>query len=328
MSGEVRLLWGEDAFGLAQKLRELEDDYGGPREGVFNISRLDGRSISLDEIRGALYSLPMFASRRLVVLSQAAGHFQNPPLRKKFLETIGGIPGSTELVLVEPQKFSADHWLITWFKENGKSGSMTCFGLKKRDEMEKWILEQVKQAGGRMTPQAAAMLSSLVGDDSRLAYQEISKLLTYVNNARRIEAEDVEAISVSVAEGNVFAMVDALANRDGRNASALMYRLLEEREALSLFQMVVRQFRMILVARELMDNGGKINDLTNRFHLQEFVSKKVWSQARRFPMSTVVSVFHQLLELDYQIKTGEIEDNLAIETFVAVFTSSKEKESH
>jgi DNA polymerase-3 subunit delta len=194
--------------------------------------------------------------------------------------------------------------------------------------MEKWIQDQVKQAGGKITPQAAALLTSLVGDDSRQAHQEAYKLLTYVNNARRIEVEDVEAISVSIAEGNVFAMVDALANRDGRNASALMNRLLEERDALSLFQMVVRQFRMILVARELMDNGGKINDLATAFHIQDFVSKKVWSQARQFSMSMIVSVFHQLLELDRQIKMGEIEDSLAMEIFVAAFTSSKVKESH
>jgi DNA polymerase III subunit delta len=326
MSGDVRLFWGEDDFGIAQKVRELEDGYGSPSERVFNASRLDGRSISLEELKGALYSLPLFASRRLVVVSQAMGHFQNPPARKQFLEIIAGVPPSTELVLVEPQKMAADHWLMTWFKENGKSDSVTSFGLKKGAEMEKWIQKQVKLAGGKITPQAAAMLSGLVGDDSRQAYQEAYKLLTYVNNARQIEVEDVEAISVSIAQGNVFAMVDALATRDGRSASALMYRLLEERDALSIFQMIIRQFRMILVARELMESGGRTTDLEKKFHIQDFVAKKVWSQARQFSMATIVDVFHQLLDLDQQIKMGEMEDSLAMETFVAKFTSSTAKE--
>jgi DNA polymerase-3 subunit delta len=149
--------------------------------------------------------------------------------------------------------------------------------------------------------------------------------LTYVNFARRIEVEDIEAICVSMAQGNVFAMVDALGNRDGRNASSLLYQLLQERDALSLFQMMVRQFRMILVARELMDGGGRVNELAEYFRIQEFVSKKVWSQASQFSIVRVERVFHILLDLDKKIKLGELDQDIALEIFVAEFTSSSEK---
>jgi DNA polymerase III subunit delta len=328
MGGVLRLFWGEDDFGIAQKVREIEDGYGTPGERVFNVSRLDERTISLEELKGTLFSLPLFASRRLVILSQASGHFHNPPVRKQFLVLLADMPESTELVLVEPQKLAVDHWLLAWFKDTGRLEYVVNFGLKKGFEMVKYIQEQVKQAGGKITQEAATMLSGFVGDDSRQAYQEVIKLVTYVNYARRIDVEDVEAVCVSIAQGNVFAMVDALGNRDGKTASALLEQLLEERDALSLFQLMVRQFRMILVARELMDNGGRISDLANQFHIQDFVAKKVWSQARQFSIVTVESIFRQLVELDDRIKTGEMEDSLAMETFVVRLTSSKVKVSH
>ncbi len=328
MSGRVVLFWGEDDFAIAQRLREIEEQYGSQGERQFNVSRLEGSNISLDELKGVLYSFPLFASRRLVVLSQGVSRFQNQPVRKLFLDMIAEIPESAELVLVEPQKMAPDHWLIKWFKENGKQDSVTAFGLRKGIEMEKFIQDQVKQAGGKISSQAVALLSGLVVDDSRLAYQEIIKLLTYVNYARRVEAEDVEAISVSIAQGNVFAMVDALGNRDGRNAAALLHQLLEERDSVSLLHMIVRQFRMVLVARELMDNGGRVSDLTHQFRTADFVSKKVWSQARQFSLNTIVQIFHRLLILDEGIKTGEMEGSLALETFVADFTSSTVKASH
>jgi DNA polymerase III subunit delta len=328
MSGVVLLLCGEDDFAISQRLREIEGGYGNESERQFSVSRLDGSNISLEELKRVLYSMPLFASRRLVVLSRAAGHFQPQPARKQFLDMIAGMPESAELVLVEPQKIAADHWLIRWFKENERQDSVTVLSLRKGPDMEKFIQEQVKQAGGKISNQAVALLSGLVVDDSRLAHQEVNKLLTYVNYARRVEAEDVESISVSVAQGNVFGMVDALGTRDGRNAAALLYQLLEERDALSLFQMIVRQFRMILVARELMDSGGKVSDLMSYFRTPEFVAKKVWSQARQFSMSTIVDIFHRLLELDDVIKTGGMEDSLALETFVADFTSSSVKAFH
>jgi DNA polymerase-3 subunit delta len=328
MGARVLLFCGEDDFGIAQQLRGLEEGFGSSSERIFNVISLDGRAISLEDLKGALYSFPMFATSRLVVLSQATSHFQNPPNRKQFLDIIAGVPESTTLVMIEPQKFAGDHWLIKWFKENEKPDAIFNFALKKSTEMSEWIQGQARQTGGKMTSQAAAMLASLVGDDSRQAYQEVIKLLTYVNYARPVDVEDVEAISLPIAPSNIFAMVDALGNRDGKNASALMHLLLEERDALSLFQMVIRQFRMILVARELIDSGGKMSEMADKFRLHEYVVKKVWSQARQFPMDTIAQIFHQLLELDYRIKMGELDDDLAMETFVAEFTSSPVKLSH
>ena len=328
MGARVLLYYGEDDFGIAQQLSKLEEGFGSSSERIFNVIHLDGRTISLDELKSTLYSLPMFASSRLVVLSQATGHFQNPPNRKQFLDIIAGIPESTTLVMIEPQKIAGDHWLIKWIKENEKPYAILYFALKKSPEMIEWIQGQARQAGGKLTPQAAVMLASFVGDDSRQAYQEVTKLLTYVNYARPVDVEDVEAISLPIAPSNIFSMVDALGNRDGKNASSLMHSLLEERDALSIFQMVVRQFRLILVARELIDSGCKVSELADQFRLHEYVAKKIWSQARQFPVSTVSQVFHLLLELDYRIKMGEMDDDLAMETFVAEFTSSPVLESH
>jgi DNA polymerase-3 subunit delta len=325
MGVRVRLLCGEDDFAIAQNLAKIEEQYGNQSERLLSVTRLDGRNLSLDDLKGALYSLPLFASSRLVEVSHLAGHLQKQPVRNQFLEAIAGIPESTQLVLVESQRLPSDHWLFKWFKDEGLLDSVTVFGLKKGYAMDKWIQEEVKSAGGKISPQAAGLLSSLVIDDSRMAYQEIQKLLTYVNFARRIEVEDIEAICVSMAQGNVFAMVDALGNRDGRNASSLLYQLLQERDALSLFQMMVRQFRMILVARELMDGGGRVNELAEYFRIQEFVSKKVWSQASQFSIVRVERVFHILLDLDKKIKLGELDQDIALEIFVAEFTSSSEK---
>jgi DNA polymerase-3 subunit delta len=184
------------------------------------------------------------------------------------------------------------------------------------------IQEQAKAAGGQISSQAAALLASLVGDDPRLADQEVRKLLAYVNYSRTVEPDDVEALTADVWQGDIFVLVDALGNQDGRKAQAMLHRLLETQDAPSIFGMVVRQFRLLLLAREVLDQGGRVDDVGRELKVHHFVAEKVTSQARHFTLPVLEAVYHRLLEMDEAIKTSQMEGDLALDTLVADFTQS------
>ena len=184
------------------------------------------------------------------------------------------------------------------------------------------IQEMARKSGGQITPQAAALLSSLVDGDPRASNQEIQKLLAYVNYQRAIEPEDVELLTADIGQGNIFAMVDALGNQNGRQAMSMLQRLLEGKESGMIFPMVVRQFRLILLAREVLDNGGNKNDVARQLKLPPFVADKLYLQARRFTLPELEAIYRQLLEIDKAIKTGKVPGDLALDTLVVELTSS------
>ena len=184
------------------------------------------------------------------------------------------------------------------------------------------IQEMAREFGGQITPQAAALLSSLVDGDPRAFNQEIQKLLAYVNYQRAIEPEDVELLTADIGQGNIFAMVDALGNQNGRQAMSMLQRLLEGKESGMIFPMVVRQFRLILLAREVLDNGGNKNDVARQLKLPPFVADKLYLQARRFTLPELEAIYRQLLEIDKAIKTGKVPGDLALDTLVVELTSS------
>src|SRR5260221_724661 len=96
----------------------------------------------------------------------------------------------------------------------------------------------------------------------RPAAQEITKLLTFVNFAHAIGIEDVEAVSILTASVDVFELVDAIGTQNGKLAQKLLHRLLEEKDAFEIFGMVVRQFRLLTIAREVVDEGGALPAVT------------------------------------------------------------------
>jgi DNA polymerase III subunit delta len=179
---------------------------------------------------------------------------------------------------------------------------------------------RAKRQGGQIEPAAAARLAEMVGEDPRQAAQEITKLLTYVNFAHAIGIEDVEAVSVISAGADVFELVDALGSRNGRQAQKLLRQLLDERDAFELFGMVVRQFRLLLMARDVIEEGGGLREVTAALGQHPFVAEKVFGQARRFEMESLRGIYRHLLVMDESAKTGIMSLDLALETFVVELT--------
>src|SRR5512143_1043158 len=120
-------------------------------------------------------------------------------------------------------------------------------------------------------------------------------------------------------------MVDGIGHQDGKKVSGLLHQLLAEADPVSILRMIIRQFRLLLLAREIMDSGGRQTDVIQKLHVQDFVAEKIMAQARHFSMEALESVYHKLLDLDSGIKTGRIDENVALETFAAGFTSSTEQ---
>ncbi|HEY9152712.1 MAG TPA: DNA polymerase III subunit delta [Anaerolineales bacterium] len=318
----ILFLYGNDEFAITRRLAEFDSIFTDPTSANMNTARLDARTMSEDELNNAVNSMPFLASQRLVLLANPSARYNKADTRKKFLEFIEKIPDSTRLVMyeiIEPRD-AEKHWLNKW-AEKSKLAQTQAFMLPRLKDMSGWILNEIKRQGGQMDSTAAAKLVEMVGADTRQAAQEISKLLAYVNWARPIKVADVEAVSIVTAEPDIFAMVDALASGNGKSAQKLLHRLLEGEDAFSVWGMVVRQFRLILQAREVLDAQGGVNEVTSALGVHPFVAEKVAGQAKRFSLNSLEKIYHKLLEIDEAAKRSQVALDLAMETLVVELTA-------
>lgn len=321
----VYVLNGEDEFAIAQFLASLEARLGDASLAGMNITLLDGRTLNIAELPAVTNAMPFLASRRLVVLTNPLARLNSPTARKQFTSILENIPPTTILALVEyrtlTERKGSQHWLEKWADGQPERAAVKTFPLPKGAAMVQWIQGQVKTSGGQMKPQAAALLANLVGDDPRMAGQEIQKLLAYVNYSRPVEPEDVEAVTADSSPGDIFKMVDALAVRNSHLAQGMLHRLLETEEPILIFGMVIRQFRLLLLTREVMDAGSYGPEIARQLKVHPYVADKVSGQARQFSLPMLEAVYRRLLDLDEEIKTGQIGADLALDTLVAGFTS-------
>ncbi len=325
----VYLLHGDDEFAISQQLVDFEQKMGDPGLAELNTSRLDGRTFQLDQLLSIISAMPFLAKRRLVILSNPTEKIKDRPYQEKFLQSLNKTPETTALILVEFHQLINEkdkkkpHWLVQWAKEHDGFAHTMLKMPPSGPEMVRWIQTQAKTAGGTVSPQAAQHLVQLVGEEPRLINQEIQKLLAYVNYRRPVEVDDVQAVTADTAEGDIFILVDALGNRDQKRSMAMLQRLLEEQDPISIFAMVTRQFRLLLQVRELLDAGRSTHEMVQVLRpTPQFVIEKLIVQARRFQLSALESIYHHLLDMDEATKTGKMEGELMLQTLVTELNTS------
>lgn len=327
----ILLIYGNDEYAINRRLAEFDSMFGDPTSASMNMTRLEGASMTEDELNNAVNAMPFLAKQRLVIVSNPSGRYISPERRKKFCEFIEKAPDTTRLVLREDmetrtlrdkdkqQKEDDKNWLVKWFRKSGL-GLERC-ALPASWQMTEWIVKQAREQGGQIEPPAAARLAEMVGTNPQQAAQEIGKLLAYANWVRPVRLEDVQAVSIVTAEADIFAMVDALAQGKGHDAQRLMHRLLEDADAFAVWPMVVRQFRLLLLARDVMDAGGGVPEVQKSLGVAEFVARKTYDQAHRFSLKVLERIYHKLLEIDVAAKTGGTPLDVSLDMLVTELTN-------
>lgn len=318
----VFFLYGNDEFAISRRLKEFEAGFPDATSADMNTTRLDARAMTENDLNTAVNAMPFLAPKRLALLSNPSARYAKPAERKKFEEFIEKTPDTAQLViyeLIEPKEVEK-HWLVKWAAKNGALIETQAFMLPRPREMTGWIIHETRSQGGSIAPPAAAKLAEMVGVDTRQAAQEIAKLLAYVNWGRQVEVQDVEAVSIVTAQESVFDFVDALAAGNSQSAQRLLHRLLENEEAFALWGMVVRQFRLLLQAREVLDAGSGKEQVAAALGVHPFVAEKTSAQARAFTLPTLEAIYHKLLEIDAAAKTSQVTLDLALDTLVVELT--------
>ena len=314
----IFFLHGNDEFAINRKIRDFESDFSDPTTAGMNTARLEARTMTENDFNNAVNAMPFLAARRLVILSNPSAKFNNAATRKKFEEFLTNAPDTARLVIHElmDARDVEKHWLIKWSAKNSSTIKTQAYFLPKQRDMPGWIINEVKNQGGQIEPAAAARLGEMTGTDTRQAGMEIAKLLAYVNWERPVRGSDVDAVCIVTSQQSVFDFVDALSQGNGKVAQKLLHRLLENEDPFSLWGMVVRQFRLLVQAREILDARGNKDDVARALGVHPFVAEKTTGQAGRFSMESLEAIYHRLLNIDEQVKTSQVTLDLALDTLI------------
>ncbi len=334
----IHLIHGEEEFLRSRQLAAIRQQAGPSDLVELNTTELAGDRVTLGELQNAADAVPFLCARRLVIvhngLKRLAGQMgdkSQPTELEKLLSYLDRVPHTTDLIFVEGQKLDHQHPVLRHLlalEQAGRAYIHLCPAPTPRD-LPQWVKNHARTKGVAISSEAAAALADAIGPDLRLIDAELEKLVAYVSPRQRIDAADVEAIVPYAQAGNVFHLADAIAERRAGSAFALLRRLRDSGSpAPYLITMIQRQFRILLQVSELTRAATPFDEIVSRLGLRDFMVRRAQQQARHWTLSELVDAFQLLLSTDLTIKTGQLDEDTALDLLLVALISRTRPGSH
>jgi len=171
--------------------------------------------------------------------------------------------------------------------------------------------------------QTVRMLVSLTKNNVDKLINELIKIRDYFSEGleRELTLELVSDLVAVTLEDNVFLLTEALALKNIQNAHRIFSDLMVgKEEPIKLIVMIANQFRLFKQIQTLQTRGLYEKDIAIELGVHPYRVKVAISQARRFEMVELDNLLQQLAEIDLQIKTGQIDGEMALELFILGLT--------
>jgi DNA polymerase-3 subunit delta len=265
---------GDDDFLVQSRARQLVDSLVDKNASDFALEVVEGRSenaaqavAALKRVDEALNTLAFFGGGKTVWLKNANFFGASRTAESKEvaaqLETLTevlkrGLPEHYHLVITATEVDKRR----SFYKHMGKLGEVIAVGATdpwgKVDmkQLESFALDKARALGKQIEEDALHLLLSFTGGNYRAVASELEKLATYIGDRAEIVEADVRAVGSASAESVVWALADAIGERDLPKALRVLDQLLFQGEEPigGLFALVSRM-RTLLLVRELVDTN-------------------------------------------------------------------------
>lgn len=145
---------------------------------------------------------------------------------------------------------------------------------------------------------------------------DIKKVIAH-SDGMIVKEEDVSATLNGDMDTFVFNFLDAVSNNKKDIAFSLLHNIMAAgSDVFSIVGLLVNHFELVLEVKEFKQDGMNLGAITGVMKMHEFRIKKAMSFADKFTVEKLKSILSQLYEIDRNIKTGALEQAMALELMV------------
>lgn len=299
-------LYGPDTYRLSKKLNDIVDEYKKRKSGDFLV--VDALADGKEKFFSALGQNSLFQEKKFIVVKNPIA---NKEFKEELLERMGSVEKSGHnIVFCQEGKVLKTDRLLSAFKKGAQVMEFCPLGGEK---LAAWIIAEFATVGCEIDRLAAMSLAQRAGSDLWNLANEIQKTAHFLGPGP-ITAADIENNTTTAGELNIFATIDAIAQRDKKQALSLIKEHVSKGDhPLYLLAMVAGQFRNLLLVKTCIEGGGSVAGLG----IHPYVLSKTMTQARRFTADEIKKIYGLICGADLDIKTGRVDPEAGLDLLLA-----------
>lgn len=302
----LRLYLGDDRVSMEAAVGAVAARLD-PAVATTNLTRLDGASVDLRELVATCQSLPFLGGLRIVVVQRLQERLKALPRDavSELARALEAMPPTTELILLEPEQ-RGDGSGHPLYRLAHKQGEVRSFTLAAQGDVSDWIRGRAAKLEMEIAYDAADELHRRVGDDAIRIQSEIEKLSAYCLEDKRIELKHVRELVAPSLESSIFDLVDAIGRREAAKALRLAQELLlrQGEPAARLLAMVGRQFRLLIMAKDLQLTRTPPAQMASQLETPAWLVRRLLEQGQHFTPPELVRALERVLYADQAAKGG------------------------
>jgi DNA polymerase-3 subunit delta len=315
--GEQAFLRGAAVAAIRQAVLGQEADSA----AVFNDDLVYGDETHAQDILNRCDSLPVFATRRLVVVRDInrLGSRETERLQP-YLKT----PVETTCLVLTGDK--VDGRLKFFQSLKAAAVTVDCGSLDQR-ALPLWIREQAAALGLQLNDVACDALQEAGGGELAVMRRELEKLAAYVAPGTAVTAADVEAVQGRDAGGTVQDLITALSRKDRGGALKALAKVLDAGERpLQLLGLIAWNWRQVWKTREQLGRRVPEAGLARVLGVPPFRVSGLVQQARLFSDVDMERSFEAFRVTDSRLKgEGRGKEKFVMERLILALCRGEER---
>ena len=315
-------LYGEECYLTAHYAAQIAEKAVGKDDmGGFNLQKLDGQSVSFDQIEEAVEALPLMAERKCVVIRDfdvaAAGAAQ-----ERLLNLAGDPPESCVTVFwqdaVQPDLKKNAKWRA-FAAAVDKTGLCVQFPRKTTGDIVKLLVSGAARRGSALTPDNAKLLVERCGDDLNLLLNEIDKLSALAGGGE-ITREHIETAATKNLEASVFDLSKALLQNNYERSYTILNTLFyQKEEPVAILAVLSGAYADLYRAKAAAQAGVPAESLAADFGYRgrEWRLRNAARDSARLSLPMLRQSLEILAQADGQLKSARTDKRVVLEQTAA-----------
>lgn len=281
---------------------------------TMNFNIFEGNKQDVATILDSAETLPFLSDKRFLVVKES-GLFQTG--RKNDTEKVANyikmIPDTTCVLFVENDVDKRGKL----YKAVSKYGYIAEMNGLSEKELLYWIIRECKKNKFKIETKIASYLLYIVGSDMIQLETEIRKLGSFLPEDAQVTSYDIDIVCTKSLETKIFDLINSMINGKSEEAVTIYHNLLLMKESpLMVLAMIIRQFRMILQCKVLLEQKQSKSEIAYKMKIRDFMVREYSKQAEYFRTEELRQALNYCLQTDVNIKTGKINSELALELLI------------
>jgi len=320
----VYLILGTERY-FIERLRETLVENALDEESIdLNFSSYDMTEVAINDALFEAASLPFFGERRLVFV-------QNPYFLtgKKQKKAPDHNLDELEEYLKNPAEFSILVFFAPYEKLDRrkklsklieKNARVIDVSSPRPQEINRYIKEVVQNKGYRFSDGAFQLFVERTDGDLTSMMHELDKLFLYHIDSKIITKDSIRQLVPKTLEQNVFELNNLVLNSQVE-ASIETYQdlLVQKEEPIKIVALLISQFRLFLQVKILTKQRYQQKDIAKVLKVHPYRVKLAMKDIHKYDQTLLSEALNYLIDADYKMKTGQIDQELQVELFIMRF---------